>query len=377
VIDLLLTGVLVVAGLASATSLEPYLAPDPARLGAQAADRSLPQVIRRRAMRRLVREFPDRAPDALVPVLYDPAGHINELAGELLWGLGRPHGQARALLQSLEQGRTVWTREQVTAFARAVSWRGHREALPILRRMVEEGWDTAQAAEECIARIEGRPDPAPPVRSPCGSDCARRRRAAFEAAATDFLATPAAARNAGRLGPVLRDVMEVADATTAPTLVMILAAVEEMRMATEVANSTAVGRFEQRMSDPGGPLREIIVEGLCAHPNPLAAFVLAPLRNHPRLGMLVAFALLRADDPSGLPALLEAWAGQPQSSGELFLVYTGVDVLPRGGYECDARCLERARAWYEHEGRRPEVQAHIAAVNRSGILDSLLDELEQ
>jgi hypothetical protein len=164
-------GVLVMCVSASAagageTPLEPYLAGDFAGLVAQSRDAASHQVLRRHAMRRPVAIDPERAAEALVPLLNEPAGHLNEFAGALLFALGRPHSRTAELVRRMEAGRTHATKEQIVAFAQAVSWPGNVDALPTLRRMVAEKWDTALEAKLCIARIEDVGGPKPLLRLP-------------------------------------------------------------------------------------------------------------------------------------------------------------------------------------------------------------------
>ena len=153
-------GVLLVLGTAApaaaaerAADLEPYLKSDFAGLAAQVQSDATPDVIKRRAMHRLAARFPDRAPEALLPVLDKAAAHLDESAGELLFVLGRPHSRTAELVQRIGRGRTVASREQVVAMAEAVSWPGNGAALPVLRRMIAERWDTAPEAKLFMARI--------------------------------------------------------------------------------------------------------------------------------------------------------------------------------------------------------------------------------
>jgi len=104
---------------------EPYLRTGFPDLVAQIASKSTPYIIKRRAMRRLVARYPDRAADALVPFLYHPGAHLNEFTARLLFQLGKPNSKTSKLIRRIEQGRTS-AREVIAAFAQALSWPGNK-----------------------------------------------------------------------------------------------------------------------------------------------------------------------------------------------------------------------------------------------------------
>jgi hypothetical protein len=65
-----------------------------------------------------------------------------------------PNSKTEQLINEINKGRTRWDRESIEAFADAIAWPGNVAALPVLEKMVDDGWDTAAAGRLCIAQIK-------------------------------------------------------------------------------------------------------------------------------------------------------------------------------------------------------------------------------
>lgn len=152
-LSFLLVSILAVSPPDRAVDLEPYLKDDLNSLVAQIRSDETPYVIKKRALRKALRIAPDKAPDALVEFLYHPGASFNEFTGRQLFEHGRPNSKSRELLKPLAKGRRGWTKEQIIAFSHALSWPGNKEAVPALKKMIDEKWDTAPAVPLCLARI--------------------------------------------------------------------------------------------------------------------------------------------------------------------------------------------------------------------------------
>ena len=112
-------------------------------------------------MARVVERFPDKAPDALAPFLYERVGWMNVRTGELLFRLGRPGSRTDEFVAALKEGRPDTSMEQRVALIRALSWPGNFAAIPVLQKAIDEKWYAANEARLCMARIQDADGTAP------------------------------------------------------------------------------------------------------------------------------------------------------------------------------------------------------------------------
>jgi hypothetical protein len=138
----------------SEIDLEPYLKTSLPQLVEQIRDEHTPLVIKKRAVRRIIRSYPDQAPDALVEFLEYYGAHFNEFVASLLFDLGRPNSKNEYIIGQIEEKGRMSNKEKLIALSQALSWPGNTEALPTLQRMIKEEWHTAEFAKICIARIK-------------------------------------------------------------------------------------------------------------------------------------------------------------------------------------------------------------------------------
>lgn len=448
-------------------NLEPYLRDTLPDLVAQIISDTSPYIIKRRAMARLVSRYPIEAPDELVRFLYHPGEHLNEYTGRLLFQLGRPNSKTDELVARIKEGRTKWTLEQIVAFAQAASWPGNRAAVPVLQRMIDGEWDTANEARLCIARIQDEEGPHELLKLPgyargdggnyrSSVDYSRRVgqllrtmadsrandvlleddnpgkalalwdqrgvyalawpgnkalanaylktpepyayfhiaaarthderclkviRRRFESEAAKLLADKAENRNLGGFRWILIAGVEAANAETVPTLKKLLKMTEDMRAAAEadlkarIENNDPILRVKQPNTDPAGFVREIILKGLCIHPNPGVQAVVKPYLTDQRLGYFVGLAMLRAGHAEGLQYILGHWSRYPggSSAAEVFLIYTAADVLPHSRYHPD---VTKAEAWYTTHKETESLRDRIALVNQKGLSEPIVETLK-
>jgi hypothetical protein len=203
--------------------------------------------------------------------------------------------------------------------------------------------------------------------------CRAKVRGEFESRAAAYIAAKDRQRPLPSFSWILTAGVEAADEATAPTLVRLVATIEEMRVVAEHAPAT-----KQRSLDPGLWLREILLHGLCVRPQPQVQEILGPYLKDARYARLVGLALLRAGYPEGFEPFLTAWKEAPDDDAlaEAFLVYSGTSVLPPGGRDCGPECVEKARSWYARNGRSAAVRQRIGLVNRTALSDDLIEPIK-
>lgn len=438
--------------------LEPYLEDNLRALVAQIRSDETPYLLKRRALRKALRIAPDHAPDTLVEFLYHPGDSFNEFTGRQLFEHGRPNSKTKELLKPLAQGRRGWTKEQIIAFSHALSWRGNKDAVPALKKMVEEKWDTAPAIPLCLARIADQGDPTHWLELPAyvhGKDFRGFSNDAFfsgmlrrsqnvrlnqllahelgnppliyslwegkgvyalawpgnKVLATHYLNTIenlpqlplAAARTRDpnvldRIRPrfharteellrtgkleeqrhsFIRELlagMEAADGSSAPILKKLLEEID--RIKEEVAKRPLIKG--QRIMDPAGPLREIVLKGLCLNPNPRNLEVVARYLDDPKHQLLCGVALLRSGKGGGLELVIDAWEKDRTNDqiAEWFLLYSGENVLPKStGYPDAHPTIKLARQWYRDHGKTLAFRERLEQVNKSPLIEELLEPL--
>jgi len=445
--------------------IEPYLENTLPDLVAQIASDRSPYIIKRRAMARLASRYSEKAPDALVRFLYHSGASLNEYTGQLLFQLGRPNSKTDELVAHIKEGRRHWTKEQIVAFAQATSWPGNKAAIPVLQKMIDEKWDTANETRLCLARIHDTEGPDELLRLPhyafgaVGSyggtvdyanrvgqllrtmadrrandvllkdgdprkalalwdqrgiyalawpgnkaladaylntpnpytylliSAARTRderclkviRRQFESEAAELLADKPENRYLLSFRWILIAGVEAATAETVPTLKNLLKMAEDMRAAAEANLKARIENNEpilgQPNTDPAAFVRETILKGLCINPNPELRTLVEPYLKDARRGYVVGLALLRAGHPEGLQCLLDYWEYFPSSSrpAEVFLVYTGADILPHSTYH---PTIAKAKAWYAQNKDAEWLRQRIALVNQSGLSEALVEPLK-
>jgi hypothetical protein len=444
--------------------LEPYLKKTLPDLVAQIESEDTPYIIKRRAMSRIVARYPKEAPDALMPFLFHPGAHLNEYTGQVLFQLGRPNSKTDELIVHINEGRRKWTKEQMNAFAQAISWPGNNAAIPVLQQMIDAKWDTRNEAKLCLARIQdtdgpcellklsqygfrnndydtleywdrvgqllraaadirandtllkaGDPSPALALwdrkgiyalawpgnkaladaylKTPkaCGQfdvaaartqdeRCLKLIRSRFETAAASLVAAKSNRHDWYSLRSLLIAGVEAANAEDAQTLKKLLKRTEDMRIAAEAAALKARSertRFSEVCStyitDPVAFEREIILIGLCIHPNPEVRTIIEPCLNNNELGYYVGLALLRSRHEEGLQYLLNywAWVQQDDAVADVFLLYTAANI-PYDSYAI----IGKAKAWYAQHRGSEQLRNRVRAVNQSGLSDELVEPLK-
>jgi len=126
-----------------ADDLEPYLAASLEGVVEQIRSDDTSYPLKQLAARHLLRRYPKAGPDALVEFLYHPGAQFNSEVGRMLSRSRLPNSRTEQLVGDIALGRFKWTKEQIEAFADAVAWPGNDAALPVLQRMIDERWDTA------------------------------------------------------------------------------------------------------------------------------------------------------------------------------------------------------------------------------------------
>jgi hypothetical protein len=203
----------------------------------------------------------------------------------------------------------------------------------------------------------------------------------FEKEAAAFLEAKPAARSVDGFRWMCIAGVEAANEDTAPTLVKLLAAVEEMRRTAEADLKARIDRGDLikklTNTDPAGSLRDIILRGLCGNPNPKTKEILTPYQDEVKgdWSYLAGLALLRAGNPQGMQCLLNRWSYSPDDKvGEAFLIYSGVDLLSNTMRGADGG-LAKAKTWYAQSKDGQPLRDRIARVNQEGLSQSLVEQL--
>jgi hypothetical protein len=224
--------------------------------------------------------------------------------------------------------------------------------------------------------------------------CLKAIRSRFETAATRFLAVKRPRYDVRRsFDLILIAGVEAANVENAQTIEGLLKRIEAIRVAAE-AHATAHLKMDpdnlqdwdcqEWDCDPAGFEREIILRGLCIHPNSGARTILEPylkkneLQKNHELGYCVGLALLRAGNEEGLQCLLNQWSQSESSGGntdtliEAFLVYTAADIP----YDVYKETVTKAKEWYQRHKGSEQLRNRIRAVNQSGLSDELVEPLK-
>lgn len=211
--------------------------------------------------------------------------------------------------------------------------------------------------------------------------CLKVIRDRFEKETEKFLASSANTQDMIQFKWILIAGVEAANGETVPILKKLIKMIEDMRVASEVERETKMVLDDglvmtwDYVRDPLRQLRDIILDGLCVHPNPDVRSVLEPYLND-SCNFKVGLALLRAGYPDGLHYIINNWAHNfDNNAPEVFLAYTSIDVLRNAKRQHDKQSCKVAMEWFAQHKEDKSLCERIALVNKKELLANIIEEL--